>query len=525
VIDRLVDISLGLVRRLDRACNRLYGWRFNPLYQTGTLVVLLLVILIATGIYLLIFYRVGAPWQSVAGITDQAWAGRWLRTLHRYASDAAIPAIAIHAFRMFAQRRTWGPRALAWVSGVLLAIIFFACGWTGYVMVWDVQGQLLAIEGARFLDALPIFSEPLGRTFVGSEPLPGAFFFMNLFLHIVLPIGVGVALWIHVSRIARPTLLPPRGLWAGAAGFLIAVSILWPIGMATPAAVSHLPADVPLDLFYGFWVPPSRAVPTWIGWLAFGGLGAVALLIPRITRPSSERQPPPSRVEERYCTECYQCTLDCPYEAIAMVPRADGRFELVARVDPTLCVSCGICAGSCAPMGVGPAGRTGRDQLAAARELLARERSRARDMVVIACSRAAYRTDSAEAAGITVAPVSCAGSIHTSLIELFLRSGMRGVAIVACPPRDCWNREGVKWLEARIFKGREAELKPRVARARIRIFNPADPGASSLEGAIEAFRLDTRSIVLDATEADASIDARCDPSTVDPSAVPVRTAR
>ena len=27
---------------------------------------------------------------------------------------------------------------------------------------------------------------------------------------------------------------------------------------------------------------------------------------------------------------------------------------LIARVDPHLCVSCGICAGSCAPMGVGP---------------------------------------------------------------------------------------------------------------------------------------------------------------------------
>ena len=39
--------------------------------------------------------------------------------------------------------------------------------------------------------------------------------------------------------------------------------------------------------------------------------------------------------------------------------------DLVARVDPQLCVSCGICAGSCAPMGVGPRGRIwiARDQL------------------------------------------------------------------------------------------------------------------------------------------------------------------
>ena len=39
---------------------------------------------------------------------------------------------------------------------------------------------------------------------------------------------------------------------------------------------------------------------------------------------------------------------DCPYGAIAMEVRSDGRpFEGEAVVDPDLCVACGICAGSC----------------------------------------------------------------------------------------------------------------------------------------------------------------------------------
>ena len=53
-----------------------------------------------------------------------------------------------------------------------------------------------------------------------------------------------------------------------------------------------------------------------------------------------------------------------------MVAREDDRPTLIARVDPARCVSCGICAGSCAPMGIGPPGRSGRDQLAATRALL-----------------------------------------------------------------------------------------------------------------------------------------------------------
>src|SRR5689334_5214702 len=131
--------------------NRLYGWRYNPLYHSGALVVALMVLLLITGIYLLLFYRISAPYSSVSRLTGQAWAGRWIRGVHRFASDAAVVAIAFHAIRLFLQRRSWGPRTLAWISGLVLLFVVFVCGWTGYVMVWDIQGEVLAREGARLL--------------------------------------------------------------------------------------------------------------------------------------------------------------------------------------------------------------------------------------------------------------------------------------------------------------------------------------------------------------------------------------
>ena len=104
-----------------------------------------------------------------------------MRGLHRFASDAAVVAAAVHALRLFVQGRSWGPRTLAWVSGLILLFVIFVCGWTGYVMVWDIQAEVLAREGARLLDVLPIFSEPISRGFVGERPIPAAFFFLNLF--------------------------------------------------------------------------------------------------------------------------------------------------------------------------------------------------------------------------------------------------------------------------------------------------------------------------------------------------------
>src|SRR5690606_35806551 len=137
--------------------------------------VALLLVLIATGLWLIFFYRVGAPYASVERITSDVWIGRWVRGVHRYASDGLLLATAVHALRMFAQGRSWGPRFLAWTSGVVLLVLVYVCGLTGYVMVWDTFGYELAREGARLLDSLPILSEPIGRTFTGEQQVMAPF--------------------------------------------------------------------------------------------------------------------------------------------------------------------------------------------------------------------------------------------------------------------------------------------------------------------------------------------------------------
>jgi coenzyme F420-reducing hydrogenase delta subunit/Pyruvate/2-oxoacid:ferredoxin oxidoreductase delta subunit len=489
--------------------NRIYGSRYNPLYASGPITVGLLVVLLVTGVYLLLFYRIGSPYESVERMTGQAWTGRWIRSLHRYASDAAVVAIAVHAFRMFAQHRSWGPRALAWISGLILLAVLFVSGWTGYVMVWDVQAQLLAVEGARLLDALPVFSEPLGRTFMGDQPLPAAFFFMNMFLHILLPIGMILLLWLHVSRIARPVLLPPKRLTWGLLILLVGISVLWPIGMDAKADLLRLPTEGQLDLFYSFWLPVTRAFPPWVVWVGGSVAAASLLFIPWLFRPAGDRRPPPSVVDERLCTGCEQCYEDCPYEAIAMVARGDDREGLVAVVDPALCVSCGICAGSCAPMGIGPAGRTGRDQLAEVKSFIARRRPTPEDVVVIGCDRSVVGR-SAEVDGAAVFGVTCAGNLHTSVVEYLVRAGAGGVLVVACPESDCWNREGARWLEQRLYHDREAELQARVDRRRVRLVHGAAGERQELVSLLGGFRRDVGDLARAVEETRIDLMALCE---------------
>jgi ferredoxin len=463
-------MALRLLVEADAVCNRLYGPAANPLYQSGTIVVLLYLVLLVTGLWLLLFYRVGAPWESVAALTADRWLGNWVRAAHRYASDLAVVATAFHAFRMFAQARSTGARTLAWISGGVLLGSLLVAGWTGYVMVWDTFGQYLAREGARLLDALPILSEPTSRAFTGEQPLPPAFFFLNLFAHVGVPLAMAVLFLLHVKRLARPVLLPPRPLLWGIVGIVTAAAVLRPLAMDPKADALVLPEQVTADLFFAFWVPASQRLGGGTALIAWVAAAAMLLAVPIVMARRGAGRRPASSVDAALCVGCLQCALDCPFGAITMVGRSDDRPELLAQVDPALCVSCGICAGSCSPMGVGPPGRTGRDQVAAARAFAAAADRRAGEVIVIGCEHGAGRlTSDLTKAGAVPYAVDCAGNLHTSVVELLLRAGAGGVLVLACPGRDCRNREGSRWVAERLFAGREAELQPRVDRARVRL--------------------------------------------------------
>jgi ferredoxin/coenzyme F420-reducing hydrogenase delta subunit len=482
-------LSFRLLSAVDGWVNRVYTSKYNPLYHSGAITLALLIVLIVTGLYLLLFYRLGAPWESVARLNEQVWTGRWIRGLHRFASDAAVVAAAIHAFRMYAQRRTWGPRALAWVSGVVLLGVILVSGWTGYVLVWDTHAQVLAVEGARLLDAVPIFSEPISRSFTGERALPSAFFFVMLFAHIALPISIGALVWVHVARVARPVLLPARPVLWGSVIALTAAAVVWPLAMADEADLLALPTAVPLDWFYGFWLPLTQRMPAGLVWAAGGVLLGLAVAVPWLTRPRVEALPAPAVVDERTCTGCEQCVKDCPYDAIEMVVRTDGRDGMVARVTTDLCTSCGICVGSCPPMAISAMGVSGRDQLAEVRSFLAMEAPTARDVVIVGCEWSAARAE-AERSGAKLLSVPCVGAMHSSTVEFLLRGGAGGVLVVGCPEHDGRTREGVTWTAERLFEGRKADLKQRVDRSRVRLVQATLGEGVALHAAVTTFAAD-----------------------------------
>src|SRR3989304_3842958 len=116
------------MRKLERAwalvegvVNRSAKSDFNPLYHLGTLTIFMLIVLIATGVYLTVIYRPGADvaYATVEAISSN-WFGSLMRSIHRYASDGMIVLIVFHFIKMLVSDKFWGQRWLAWTSGWLM---------------------------------------------------------------------------------------------------------------------------------------------------------------------------------------------------------------------------------------------------------------------------------------------------------------------------------------------------------------------------------------------------------------------
>jgi ferredoxin len=464
-----------LVESLDRTFDRIYSSKYNPLHRTGTLASLCLTVALVTGVYLLFVYEISRPYESLADIQRDVFFGRWIRALHRYVSDAAVVAVLIHVLRLLVQGKTWGPRALAWITGVLLTAMMFLSAVTGFVLVWDEFGQKLAVAGAKILRLLPLFPEPPDRAFVGDKPVAAPFFFMNLFLHVAIPLGMIGFLWLHTSRLARAAWFPERRVvWWALIG-LVALSMLWPAPLPPAADLLTIPGRVSTDWFYGFWLPLAQGSP--VAGLGVGGLLAGLLVaLPWLVRPLKLRRPPAAFVDPDRCEGCQQCFRDCPYDAIQMVPgKHPEKYPLRADILTDLCVSCGLCAGSCASLAIGPEGRTAAHQLASARQLVAGTTNPAKRTLLVSCRNngglpARLRERFGSDGSVEYFEVDCAGTLHPGTVS-YLGGHFGATAILGCPAQNCVHREGAVLADLRILAERAPAVPGRIAQLPVRVFH------------------------------------------------------
>jgi coenzyme F420-reducing hydrogenase delta subunit/ferredoxin len=501
--DSLRALARDWLQRLEESFDRWLGPHNNPWRHLGALGFLFFWIIAVTGIYLYAFFdtSVQGAYASVQYLSRQQWwLGGVVRSLHRYASDAFMLVMLLHLVRELVYGRYHGFRWFTWVTGVPLLWIGLLAGIVGFWLVWDELAQFSAVATAEWFDWLGLFAEPFARNFVAPERVDDRFFSLLVFLHIGLPLLLLLAMWVHIQRLIRPDTRPSARLTWGSTGALVLLSLAVPVASHSQADLARVPGQLAFDWFY---LAPNAAVYAWSPgglWAVAGVATALLLICPLLPHP---RRAPVAEVDPANCNGCGWCFADCPYAAITLAPRSDGRpAARVAVVAADLCASCGICTGACpssTPFRSVAELVSGIDMpqlpIGQVRSRLKAQLARLKGDVKIVLFGCDHGADVRALQAPDTAAISllCTGQLPPAFVEYAIRRGADGVLVVACREGGCEFRLGERFTLERLERRREPYLRRTLSEHEWRLVWAGRHDGERLRRELEAFREQLRS--------------------------------
>lgn len=124
-------------------------------YTLGGLTLLLFGVLVATGIYLAQFYDPASQASghaSIRYITEEAFLGEFVRSLHYWGATAFAALVVVHTVRTFVTASFKAPREFTWLAGVALAGLAGAALFTGVALKGDPQAVDAVARRTDFVD-------------------------------------------------------------------------------------------------------------------------------------------------------------------------------------------------------------------------------------------------------------------------------------------------------------------------------------------------------------------------------------
>ncbi len=193
-------------------------------FLLGEVALFCFLILVATGVFLTLFYRpdavpvvydgpylplrgreVSAAYNSVMEISFQVRAGLVMRQIHHWAALVFVASIALHMLRVFVTGAFRRPRDVNWLVGIGLLVAALMLGFTGYSLPDDLlSGTGLRIAYSVLL-SIPFVGPYLAFLAFGgefpTETIISRLFVMHVMLLPALIIGLLSAhLWILVRQ-------------------------------------------------------------------------------------------------------------------------------------------------------------------------------------------------------------------------------------------------------------------------------------------------------------------------------------
>ncbi len=275
--------------------------RMSWAYYAGGLTLFFFIIQIITGLLLLFYYQptVSDAHASVEYITRQVPGGALVRNMHAWSSSCMILCVLGHFVTTLAMKAFGRPRELTWISGVILLLITFGFGFTGYLLPWHqiaVNATKVGLQSIELMGAyLPgeLARVPtLIRETIQGEPSVGQSTLSRFYaIHvIVLPLTVFAVLGLHLFSVQLHGMSPgvdgpvrrtekflpffiikDLGVWGVAFLLLFTVALCVPFEsffsfalFAPYDALGSTPEGIKPEWYFYFVYYPLELLPFWV---------------------------------------------------------------------------------------------------------------------------------------------------------------------------------------------------------------------------------------------------------------------
>ncbi len=249
----------------------------NYMWNFGSLLGIILVIMIATGIFLSFNYtaHVDLAFDSVERIMRDVNHGWLIRYLHMNGASMFFLVVYIHIFRGLYYGSYKAPRELLWIIGVVILLVMMATAFVGYVLPWGQMSFWGATVITNLFSVIPFVGDKiviwLWGGFAVDNPTLNRFFSLHYLLPFIIFGLVFLHIWaLHTAKSNNPLGIDIKGdqdtipfhpyyTIKDSFGFGVFLIIYLGITLFTPNLLGHPDNYIRANPL----VTPAEIVPEW----------------------------------------------------------------------------------------------------------------------------------------------------------------------------------------------------------------------------------------------------------------------
>ncbi len=201
-IAQWIDARLSLNKIIEKHATEYYAPKnFNFWYYFGAMALTVLILQIATGIFLTMNYKPSSAgaFASVEYIMRDVEWGWLIRYLHSTGASAFFIVIYLHMFRAIMYGSYKNPRELVWIFGMLTYLCLMAEAFFGYLLPWGNMSYWGAQVIVSLFGAIPGIGESLVDWIRGDYYISDITLNRFFALHVVaLPIALIFLVIVHI---------------------------------------------------------------------------------------------------------------------------------------------------------------------------------------------------------------------------------------------------------------------------------------------------------------------------------------